>query len=341
MELHERLTTTRAGDAPGDRRAVRRAEEPRPPDGDRRPRAAALQRRRWTRPRCASASSSDIRRHLADETGLSRDDRERLSERDRRRHPRLRPARAAPRRRHDHGDHGQRPVRHLDRAPGPPLRDDGPLQRRVAPAPDHQQDGRPGRPPHRRVVADGRRPPARRQPRQRDHPAAVARRARSSRSASSRRSGSTLDDMIQLGTLTPETVEFLAALRPGRAEHPHLGRYRLRQDDAAERALGGDPRRRTGSSRSRTRPSSSCTSAHVLRLEARPEEHRGRGRDRDPRARAQLAAHAARPDHRRRGPRRRGARHAPGDEHRPRRLAVDGPRQLAARRARTASRRWC
>ena len=44
----------------------------------------------------------------------------------------------------------------------------------IAPAPDHQQDGRGGRPPHRRVVADGRRAAARRLARQRDHPAAVA-----------------------------------------------------------------------------------------------------------------------------------------------------------------------
>ena len=50
------------------------------------------------------------------------------------------------------------------------LRDDRPLQRRVAPAADHQQDRRPGRPARRRVVADGRRAPARRQPRQRGHP---------------------------------------------------------------------------------------------------------------------------------------------------------------------------
>ena len=34
------------------------------------------------------------------------------------------------------------------------------------------------------------------------------------------------------------------ALRPGAAEHPHLGRHRHRKDDAAERALGGDPGRR-------------------------------------------------------------------------------------------------
>ena len=62
-----------------------------------------------------------------------------------------------------------------------------------------------------------------------------------------------------------------------------------------------------------------------------PEEHRGRGRDHDPRPRSQRAAHAARPDHRRRGSRRRGARHAPGDEHGPRGLALDDPRELAAR----------
>ena len=62
-------------------------------------------------------------------------------------------------------------------------------------------------------------------------------------------------------------------------------------------------------------------------------EHRGRGRDRDPRPRAQLAAHAAGPDHRRRGPRRRGARHAAGDEHGPRRLALHRAREHGARRA--------
>ena len=59
------------------------------------------------------------------------------------------------------------------------------LPRRPAPAPDHPADRRPGRPPGRRDLPDGRRPPARRQPRQRDHPAAGPRRRRCCRSAAS------------------------------------------------------------------------------------------------------------------------------------------------------------
>ena len=65
-------------------------------------------------------------------------------------------------------------------------RDGRDVRRQRPPAADHRQDRLAGRPPHRRVVADGRRPPAGRQPRQRDHPAARARRARRSRSGSSR-----------------------------------------------------------------------------------------------------------------------------------------------------------
>ena len=64
-----------------------------------------------------------------------------------------------------------------------------------------------------------------------------------------------LQDMVRLGTLTRETVDFLEPLRPGRAEHPRLRRYRHRQDDAAERPLHRRTRRSSASSRSRTRPS--------------------------------------------------------------------------------------
>ena len=127
---------------------------------------------------CASASLPTIRHHLQAEAGISREDRERIASEladDILGHGPLERLLADE---SDHGDHGQRTVRHLGRAPGTPLRDDGALQRRVAPAPDHQQDRRAGRASHRRVLADGRRSPARRQPRQRDHPAAVAHRAR-------------------------------------------------------------------------------------------------------------------------------------------------------------------
>ena len=52
------------------------------------------------------------------------------------------------------------------------------LRRRRAPAADHRQDRLAGRPPDRRGLADGRRAPARRQPRERDHPAARRSRGR-------------------------------------------------------------------------------------------------------------------------------------------------------------------
>ena len=125
----------------------------------------------------------------------------------------------------------------------------------------------------------------------------------------------------------------------GRAQHPRLRRHRLRQDDAAQRAVGRDPRRRAhrhdrGRGRAAPQPAPRAAPGGA------PDEHRGRGRGHDPRPRAQRPAHAARPHHRRRGPRRRGAGHAAGDEHRPRRLAVARcTRTRRATRCR-ASRRW-
>ena len=77
----------------------------------------------------------------------------------------------------------------------------------------------------------------------------------------------------------------------------------------------------------------SLNQEHVIRLETRPPNVDGRGRGDHPRAGPQLAAYAARPDRRRRGPRRRGAGHAAGDEHRSRGFADHGARQQRLRRA--------
>ena len=183
MELHERLTATSTAEQPATNgkgtpraRALRGPQEPDSHDRDRRARSAALGGERRSgrdaraRRRDGPAPPADRDRDLP--RGPRADHR-----RADRRHPRLRAARATARRRLDHGDHGQRPERDLDRASGTPVRDDGPVHRRIASPADHQQDRRPDRPPHRRGVADGRRPAAGRLPRQRDHPAAVALRA--------------------------------------------------------------------------------------------------------------------------------------------------------------------
>ena len=63
--------------------------------------------------------------------------------------------------------------------------------------------------------------------------------ARCSRSAASRSSCSRLDDLIRLGTLD-ETMAARCCngVVQGAAQHRHLRRHRLRQDDAAERAVG-------------------------------------------------------------------------------------------------------
>jgi pilus assembly protein CpaF len=70
---------------------------------------------------------------------------------------------------------------------------------------------------------------------------------------------------------------------------------------------------------------------HVVSLETRPAEPRGPRRVHDPRPREERAPYAPRPHRRRRVPRRRGARHAPGHEHRPRRLDDHDARELTAR----------
>ena len=87
------------------------------------------------------------------------------------------------------------------------LLDDRALHGRLAPA-THHQHGRPGRPAHRRVVADGRRAPA-------DgsrvnaiiHPLSLSGPLLTIRKFAKKRLG--LQDMINLGSLSEESVDFL------------------------------------------------------------------------------------------------------------------------------------
>ena len=289
----------------------------------------------------SSRASTTSARGSAQERGLCARRSRAARRRDRRRHARPRPARAAARRRDRHRDHGQRAGRRLDRAQRPALRHHRALHRRRAPAPHHQQD---------RVARSGAASTRARRWSTPACPTAAAStrssrrsrsRARCSRSASSPSARLDLEDMVRLGTLTPAG---------GRVPR----RVRARRSSTSSSPAARAAARRRCSTRCRRRSPSSerivtiedaaelrLNQRHVLRLESRPRNIEGEGERPDPRARAQLAAHAPGPHHRRRGPRRRGAGHAPGDEHGPRRLAVHRARELAAATRSRASRRWC
>ena len=113
--------------------------------------------------------------------------------------------------------------------------------------------------------------------------------------------------------------------------HHHFRRHRLRQNHDAQRALRlhlgeGAPahhrrRRRIAIAAAACRPHGDAAA-----------QHRRQGRNPPARPGQERAAHAARPHHPRRVPRRGSLRHVAGDEHRPRRLDGHHPRQHAARR---------
>ena len=157
-----------------------------------------------------------------------------------------------------HRDHGQRPVRHLDRAPGPPVQttvrfsDESHLRRIVNKI--VAQVGR--RVDESSPMVDARLPDGSRVN------AVIPPLSLSGSLLTIRKFGKKrldLQDMIRLGTLSTETVDLLQRCLQARAEHPHLGRHRLGQDDAAQRAVGRSPTT-SGSSRSRMRPSFGSTS---------------------------------------------------------------------------------
>ena len=149
----------------------------------------------------------------------------------------------------------------------------------------------------------------------------------------------TVDDLIRFGTATPEMFEFLKACVEARLNVfvsggtgsgktttlnvlssfiPEDERI-VTIEDAAELQLRQDARR----------------DARVASAEPR-----GPRRDHHPRPVAQRPAHAPRPHHRRGVSRGRGAGHAPGDDDRPGRLAVDRPREHPAGTCSAGSRRW-
>ena len=78
-------------------------------------------------------------------------------------------------------------------------------------------------------------------------------------------------------SLSDESVDFLQPLHRGPAQHPHLRRHRLRQDDAAQRAVGGDPRISERIVTIEDAAELQLHQRHVLRLEARPKNIEGEG----------------------------------------------------------------
>ena len=85
-------------------------------------------------------------------------------------------------------------------------------------------------------------------------------------------------------------------------EHPRLRRHRLRQDDHAERPVELHRGRGAGG-HDRGRRRAPAVPAARRAARGAPTEPRGPRRGDDPPARAKRAAHEARPDRRRRGPR--------------------------------------
>jgi len=133
----------------------------------------------------------------------------------------------------------------------------------------------------------------------------------------------TVDDLIRFGTSTPEMFDFLRACVEARLNifvSGGTGSGKTTTLNVLSSFIPNDERIVTVEDAAELQ----LRQEHVVTLESRP----------DPRTRPQLPANAARPHHRGRVPRRRSARHAPGNEHGPRRLDVHRPCQQPARHAR-------
>ena len=173
-----------------------------------------------------------------------------------------------------------------------------------------------GRPAGRRIAARWSMPPAGRQPRQHRLPAAGARRRLHLDPQVLPPKRSTSTRMVRIGSMSPPMARVLEIAARCRLNIVVSGGTGSGKTTLLNALSPADRPSASASSPSRTRPSCSCSSRTSCGW--RPgRQPRGPRRDHAARPGAQRAAHAARPHHRRRGARRRGLRHAAGDEHRP------------------------
>ena len=124
------------------------------------------------------------------------------------------------------------------------------------------------------------------------------------------------DDLIRMGTLTQEMVDFLRACVLARLNivvSGGTGTGKTTLLNMLSTFIPGDERIVTIEDAAELQ----LQQQHVVRLEARAAQRRGQGAGQHPPAGDQRPAYAPRPHRRRRGARRRGAGHAPGHEHRP------------------------
>ena len=136
-----------------------------------------------------------------------------------------------------------------------------------------------------------------------------------------------VDDLIRFGTFNAAAARFLEACVVGRLNIIVAAAPAPARPPPSTCCPRSSPTR-SASSPSRTPRSSSSTRTTCSPWRPGPPNIEGR-RDHHPRPGPQLAAYAPRPHRGGRGPRRRGPGHAPGHEHRPRRLDDHRPRQHA------------
>ena len=108
----------------------------------------------------------------------------------------------------------------------------------------------------------------------------------------------TIGDLISFGTLTPQVAHFIDACVRGRLNVVVSGGTGTGKTTLLNVLSSFIPERRTHRD-DRGRQGAQTPPGARLLTRGTAAEHRGCGRGQDPRARAQLAAYATRPDHRR------------------------------------------